>query len=274
MMDLLNIPECCICNINIPLEKIYEGCSEKHVQSVLWYASLKPNFIKASAVINESVRYEEIQVIKIVLTAPDSLYDVARKLYKSIKYPCLIIFNYKNKYMLGACKFDAGKINYTENILRRLSFSHWVYPDLLSSGAKRMIDTINALFESQYDLLSLYTYIMHAIENYALAGTTRTHVDRILKDMLGSISAKKRDEIMKYCTPYQKHFVTDLSIATKYDKNKRTSNYVYSYDYEDIWYCLMQYESTCKIINARRYRDIEDLLFSIDTKLDEYENRW
>ena len=274
MLNLLSIPEFCICNIHIPLEKVFPESPPKNVQSILWYASLKPDFIKALAVKNEVNRYEEIQVISVVLTDMDSIYDITRRICKGIKYPCLLIFNYRDKYMCGVCHFNAGKISYSENILKNIRLSHWIHPDLLSVGAKKMIDTINRSLEAKSNLLEIYTDIVHAVENFALSGTTKAHVDMLLKDMLGNVSAKKRDEIMKYCTPYQKHFATDISIAAKYDKNRRTANYVYSYDYEDIWYCLMQYEPTRKAIVARRYRDIEELVFTIDTKLEEYANRW
>ena len=274
MLKLLSVPENCICNISIPLEKVVSGSLTEDIQSILWYASLKPELIKVSAVKDDSKRYEEIQIIKVALNSADTIYDIAHRIYKSIKYPCVLIFNYNNKYMCGACQFTAGKIDYSKNILGSIRFSHWLYPESLSLGAQKMIDAINLSLNLKSDLFDIYIGITNSIENFALSGITKAHVDRLLKDMLGSVSAKKRDEIMKYCTPYQKHFVTDSSIAAKYDKSRRTSNYVYSYDHEDIWYCLMQYEPTRKVIINRRYRDIEDLIYTIDTKLEEYTNWW
>ena len=79
---------------------------------------------------------------------------------------------------------------------------------------------------------------------------------------------------MQYATPYKKHHLTERTVAAKYDKSKRTKSFTYSYDYEDIWYCFQKYEPSNKAIEGRRYRDIEDLVFSIDEKINNDGKRW
>ena len=56
----------------------------------------------------------------------------------------------------------------------------------------------------------------------------------------------------------------------KYDSNLRTSTYSCVYDEEDVWYCLMMYEDTRKIIQNGRYRNLEDVIYRMDCqKLDD-----
>lgn len=277
MLFLLNIPEQCKCKIDIPLSKIFADNDSEismSVQSVQWRASLKPCLLDVKSVKSETIRYEEIQILYIELNNTEYLYDIAHTICKFIKCPCLLIMHYEYKFLFGCCQFNAGKINYDNNILRAINFSHWIYPDLLSDGAKKLLDKINQAINTKSDLYDIYTQISHSIENFRLSGITRAHIDRLLCDMMGGVSSKRRDEIMKYCSPYKKFSPTDKSLATKYNKSKRTSNYTYSYDREDVWYCLLNYEPTKKIIVGRRYRDIDDLIYSIDTKLEEYVDRW
>lgn len=277
MLRLLKIPEQCKCNIYIPIEKMFYNIDSDismSVQSIHWVASLKPTLLDVQAVKTEAIRYEEIQILYVELNNTDNLFDIAHAMCKSIKYPCLLIMHYQYKFLFGCCQFYAGKINYGNNILRTIDFSHWIYPDLLSGGAEKLLDILNQAINEKGDLSCIYTKISHAIKNFKLSGITKAHIDRILRDMLGSVSSKRRDEIMAYCSPYKKHSPTDASLATKYNKSKRTSNYTYSYDREDVWYCLLNYEPTKRIVVGRRYRDIDDLIYTIDTKLVENTYRW
>ncbi len=277
MLTLLNVLDESKRNMSIPLEKLFEKAPEvvcKSVETVIWYASLKPDSLGADAVKNETVRYEEIQIIIVKLTYTDCIYDVARVIYKSIKYPCLLVFRYQNKFSCSVCQFRAGTIDYNNNILHNILFSHWVYPDLLTPKAELMLEKINSALGEKSNLLSIYTGIVHAIENFKISGISKAHVDRLLRDMLGRTLPKSLDKIMKYCTPYKIFFASEPSIAARYDKSKRRSDFRYSYDYEDIWYCFMQYEPTKKVIVGRRYRDIEELVYKIDSKLEDSDNRW
>ncbi len=277
MLHLLSIPEKCKCEIKIPQEKYFPDGNSAialSIESIQWRASLKPVLLGVQAVKNESVRYEEIQIICIELNNTDYLYDIVHVIFKKVKYPCVLILRYQIKYMFSSCQFHAGKIEYDNNILHAITFSHWIYPELLSDGAEKFLETINQAISTQGDLFEIYTEISHAIENFKVSGVTRNHIDRLLRDMLGSVSAKRRDDIMKYCSPYKKFSPTAPTLAARYDKTKRTSSYTYSYDREDVWYCLQNYEPTKKVIAGRRYRNIDDLIYSIDTKLEEYAGRW
>lgn len=268
MLTLFNIPEQCALKINVPLSKFMSPDSDigQSVESIQWCASVKPEFTGITAVNSDIIRYDELQIFLINLVNTDFLFEVARKIYKKVKYPCLLILKYQDKFLVSTCQFDAGKVDRDNNLLHAVNFSHWIHADLLSPGASRMICEINESLNEKSDLYHIYLKMTYAIQNFRLGGTTKAHVDRLLYDIRGRTSATKRDAIMKYCTPYKKHAPLDASRATKYDKAKRTADYTYSYDYEDIWYCLMCCKETQEVIKKRKYRDIEDLVYSIDSK--------
>lgn len=280
MLTLLNIPTQCIranYDRDIPVSNFFKKDSialAGYVHSVKWYASMKPGLINARPVKTKEVAYEEIQVFQVEISDSKQMFYIANALYKHIKYPCILIIKYEKKYCVGVCPFTIGKVDFDKNILKAEVFSHWIYPDLLSPSATKFISAINQSIEADDNLRSIYTRIYHAVQMFRLKGTTKTHVNKLLCDLLGksNCSESKRNEILKYCTPYKKHMPTSDSLAAKYDSSKRTSNYVYSYDYEDIWYCLMKYEQTRTIIEKRKYRDIDDLIFTIDSKI--YDSMW
>lgn len=89
------------------------------------------------------IRYDELQIFLINLVNTDFLFEVARKIYKKVKYPCLLILKYQDKFLVSTCQFDAGKVDRDNNLLHAVNFSHWIHADLLSPGASRMICEIN-----------------------------------------------------------------------------------------------------------------------------------
>lgn len=268
MLSFFNIPKQCALNLNIPLEKFFVGAPSirSSVIAVHWRASIKPMLTGTAAVNRGNIRYEEIQILSVELKDSDNLFAILHGIYKQIKYPCLVDVQYKDKFLISTCQFRAGKVDRDDNIIYCINCSHWIHPDLLSSGAVQMIDEINRALAQQGDLRSIYTEMVHAVQRFRLNGTTKAHIDRLLFDMIGKTSPTKRDEIMKYCTPYRKHAPINSSRAAKYDKAKRRSTFSYAYDYEDIWYCLLKFEQTKKVVLGRRYRDIQELVFQIDTK--------
>ena len=195
----------------------------------------------------------------------DYLYGIAHQIFKKVKYPCLLVMCYQNKFLCSCCRIAAGKIDYDNNILGRICFSHWIHPDLLTDKSQNMLSEINQALNLKSNLYDIYIKMAHAIESFKLSGISRAHVDRLLQDMLGKTPASKRDEIMQYCTPYKKFVPRNGTQAAKFEKEK--NHYEFRYDSEDIWYCLLKNEKTRKVISGRRYRDIEDLIISIDTKL-------
>ena len=276
MLELFNIPKQCILNKNIPLERFFDA--DQHsgaaVASIQWCASLKPVLTGTEAVNENKFRYEEIEVICVELKDKNHLFDVVNGICKKIKYPCLLDIKYGDKFLIDTCQFEAGKLDRNSNVHRYTYCSHWIHPDLLSPGAVQTIDVINKALNMQGNLYEIYTQMVHAVQNFRLGGTTKAHISRLLYDMLGKTSPKKQEEIMKYCTPFKKYAYANNSKASRYNRNARLNMYTYSYDYEDIWYCLLKYEPTKRVVLGRDYRDIQELVSRIDSKLSESYDWW
>ena len=268
MLSFFNIPKQCVLNLNIPLEKFFgeDPSIRKAVISVHWRASIKPMLTGTAAVNSGNIRYEEIQILSVELKDSDNLFAILHGIYKQIKYPCLVDVQYKDKFLISTCQFRAGKIDRDNNIIYCINCSHWIHPDLLSAGALQMIDEINKAFDLQGDLQSIYTVMIQAVQRFKLSCTTKSHINSLLFDMIGKTLPEKFDDIMKFCTPYKKYAPINKSRAAKFDKTKRVPLAVCLYDYEEIWYCFLKNEQTLKVVQGRRYRDIQDLIVHIDTK--------
>lgn len=236
------------------------------IESIVWEGNIKPAIAGIDATVIGNLRYEELQFLQVKLKGREDLYSIGKCIYSKIKYPCVIEFLLNDSVIIGVCKFTAGKIDISLNTEKRLFFSHILRKDLLSAKAQEMIDNINHAITSCSNIGDMYNSICSSVSNYQLSGTTKAHVYRLITDMLGKTLPKERNSIMQYCEPY-KYYAPIFD--NRYNK-KKNSNYILVHDYEEIWFCFMKHPATKKVIESRRYRDIEELILSIDIK--EYEN--
>lgn len=269
MLDLLEIPKECKCDYIVKRERFHfddDVALSSAVSDIHWVASIKPQLIDVQPVASKSERFEEIQVLTLKVESADRLYDICRPILKAIKYPCLLLMKYKTKYAACASTFAAGKANYSNNAINAVFFSHWIYPDALSTGAIRFLGVLNEALKMRTDIKSIHKAIRDAVQSFALHGTSRAHVQRLIKDLSGGAKIGGFDLVMQYCTPYEYHQPKTNSAKSRYDRDDRYANYTLIHDYEDVWYCFMRNDYLRSVIENRRYRDIEDLVYSIDSK--------
>ena len=260
-MELLRIPAECRINKAIPATRFPEIADA--ADCILWKGNIKSSVTSVKSTITEKLRYEELQFFQVRLHSRNKLYDVGKRIYSNIKYPCVIEFLIGDAVIIGVCQFNAGALDFSENVNKRMFFSHILHENFLSDKAKTMIDEINNAIVTNRTIGEMYNAICNSVSNYRLSGTTKAHVERLITDMLGTISAAQKQLICKYCEPYKYHSVS--SGGNRYTGKKSTS-YTLIHDYEELWYCFMMYPATREVIENRKYRDIEDLIYSIDSK--------
>ena len=269
LLKLLRIPNECKCDYIVDRERFYskdDVALSCVVSEIRWIASIKPQLIDVQSVTSDSERFEEIQILTLKIESADRLYDICRPILKAVKYPCLLLVQYRTKFTACVSTFAAGKGDFSSNIINAILFTHWIYPDALSTGAERFLGALNEALKMRTDLKSIHEAIRDAVQSFALHGTSRAHVQRLIKDLSGSKKIDSYDSIMQYCTPYKYHHPKTNSVKSRYDRDDRYSNYTLVHDYEDVWYCFMRNDYLRSVIEHRRYRDIEDLIYSIDSK--------
>lgn len=264
-MKLLKVPKECALNKEIPVEKFVQNENQKAtelIESIIWSGAIKPEISNVEKTVTEKIRYEEIQLFQIRIRNKNNIYEIGKCIFSCIKYPCVIEFLTQEAVIIGVCRFNAGKIDYGKNVNMHMHFSHVFRKDILSEKAQRTIQTINDTLVTQNSIGEMYDRICNAITDYPLSGTSQSHVRRLVKDLLGNETRSIWKIIHQYCEPYEYH---TMVYGDKFN-GKKSNIYSLIYDYEEIWYCFMKCSETKKVIEYRRYRDIEDLIYSIDSK--------
>ncbi|NCA67368.1 MAG: DUF4391 family protein [Clostridia bacterium] len=263
IVNFINIPKNCMLQQAIPIKLINDTDEFSNIVECLSIiGSLKPSTCGIIPIVNDSLRYEEIQVILMRLNRTEDLYITIRPVFKKIKYLCILMLEYKGKFRIAVCDYMAGKIDYDENILESILITSWIYPDCLSKNAKECIDAISNALNNEKHIRSLYTQIWSAVGKFRASGIPRAKVHRLIEDMLGSGSAKKN--ILRYCDPY-KLYIPKSKYGNRFTIQK-SQEYCLIHDYEDIWYCFMKDEQLKKVIANRGYTDIHDLVYRINSQ--------
>lgn len=139
----------------------------------------------------------------------------------------------------------------------------------MSVSANKTLEKINHALCIETNLYDIYTQIVHEIENFSLShkGISKDTIDFILTDLIGNCSNEIKEKIFIDCTLHKKTISSyDGGIYDGAIIYGRLKEQVYYYDSEDVWYCLKNYDATNKVIIGRRYRDIEDIFYSVENK--------
>ncbi|MCD7771666.1 MAG: DUF4391 domain-containing protein [Oscillospiraceae bacterium] len=276
MLDLIQIPD--KYKLHMKQERYDElknrifadGEIGSYVEQLAWIASIKPCLGDTIPVHSGNARYEELQVFHVVINNYQELYAIFDALYKAIRYQCLLIIQYKDRYIISACRFSPGKVNYDANVNRAKVFSHWIFPDNLSTGASKLIERINNAIANEGDLQIMYNSIFDAVRDFSIGGVSRPHVVRLVTHMIGG--KKVEDSFWEKCTPYKLHYLDGNGKAAQY--KQRTKQFKYVFDTEDLWHAFLSDEKIKATINARRYRDIDELIQTIDERYDRLGGEW
>ena len=262
-MELIEINQEFSFDKEIPLLNVFGDKAEEYssVLSVNWQGSLIPGRANVTPVVTENKRYEEIQLIQIRIVDRSSIFSIAKTAFRTIAYPCVVEFVNNDAVIIGVSNFECGAKDKDRNVNVRLVLSHWIRKDFMSVEAQSMIQKINEAIKEGGSIDVVLMNIRHAIINYKLSGTSKSHVERIIEYLVGSNSADIEKKIANICVPY-KYYPPNFS-KNRY-KKKTGKGYRLIHDYEELWYCFMTCETTHRAIEKQRYSNIEELIARAD----------
>ncbi len=227
------------------------------VTQIDWIASFNPVLGAVLPTRTETKRYDEMQVFHLTISDPQMLYLVCAPIYKTIPYPCLLLIQYKDRWVVSICPFRAGKLDYNANTKRSPIISHWIFPQSLTSGAEEVIHKINYALVKKGDLAGIYQELINSISGYEIRGITRKRADELVQAILGPSASI--NNFWNLLTPYKKYYSSN-----KWKRAKSGGMFHYSIDLEDLWHAFMSDPKMSMIIEKRRYRNMDELIYYVN----------
>lgn len=273
MIDLTN--NSASINKTVPLDKLFddETIDLYGISAVSWLMTIKPGIRNVQKHVEGRKRYEEIEVLSIELQElPESGFHLRllKQVHSKISYPCVLFFQYKDKYKISAWNFEDSVSGASRNILRGGYISSWIKEPIYSKKLNNSIEGIqNLLLQGEGDIEELYNqicqYIVACSPQYV---GSRTHLQRIVYAMTG----EKNDPVIKTIDSTKRYTVKNS--PGRYQRREYYDSYKYVYEYEEIWHGLMSDERIKSIIEKRRYSDVEDMIMRIDMQYEEQREKW
>ena len=259
----------------IPIDKMLDADTAKQysVSKIVWKMSLKPGIRDVATYNDGHIRVEEIEVFEVEIQAlsDEGRYlQLLKNIHSKVMYPCVVLLKYKNKYKIIAWKTIDSVASVNKELLKTPFVSSWIYePPASEKTAKCSKAVEDILCNGTGDLKNLYDQICSAISfcQPEYIGS-RAHLIRLIVDLGGA----EDDPILSRIDYIKQHDI--LNPQEKYKKNRYSQSFKYSYEYEDIWYALMNDDRLKQAIINRRYEDMNELVFKIDMKYWENETTW
>lgn len=251
----------------IPKEKVFdsETIEQFQVSDITWLMSIKPGIRNVTPYFKDRTRMEEIEVLSLRINAPPETrgyLSLLSQLHSKIMYPCVVFLQYGEKYKIAAWK-AIDSVNFSNReILKSAYVSAWIHDPPSSAKTDSCMKAVERLLlNGEGDIKELYDQVCNVILSCpAQFIGSKKHMLTILYDLCG----KKNSSFIEKIGGTRRYSVKNR--LDKYKKKEYDSSFVYVYEYEDIWYALMNDDYFRKLIEKRRYSSVEEMVFRIDEK--------
>ena len=263
-------------NYSIPVEKIYSEpvWQDGQEPQIRWDYKLSPKTATVKQDQGDKTSFEEIHFFTLRIHDNEDAGDLYRyvlPMFRAVKYAVVLTLQYRNKQKVVCCTYRQGTRNSDKNILVGLRMTAWIYPTAPSTRSEEFYAKVNGLLKEDRQISDLYKEICIAVDLFRAEYMNKSRTIRLMKDLIGrnltvAFTGKPTDPF-RFCTTF--HYYPPISRSGKY-VTKRSSIYHTEFDYEDLWYCFQQDERFREAIEKRRYKDMEDLVYRIESAYEDF----
>jgi nitroreductase len=116
----------------------------KHIDKVIWQASLKPTTINIQPYKDDVREYGEVEVIEVKLYEMAKVMRIAEMVMRSIPYPILLQFTHENQLMIVVGHSRTNLNDSSKNTIEEFLFTEWIHPAELTVFQKQFFTNIHA----------------------------------------------------------------------------------------------------------------------------------
>lgn len=178
--EFLGLPKSCYINARVPkktftdnsefnLRKEEKSILKDEIKSIYFEYSLKPSLLNIPKYEDKNVRYEEIEVFKLIINNENKYSKPCELLQKYIQYPMLIIVEHDNFIRINTAIKKINKVDNSKLIVDEMIYTDWIDKDNLTHKEISFFESMSISNFNTNDLLSVYEGYLNSIRSFIAA---------------------------------------------------------------------------------------------------------
>ena len=201
ILDEFGLPEKAKVNKIIPKKTIYENSELKKseqelikdsIEKIIWEYSLKESNINIEKYADNGYEYIEVEFFTVIMRTEKNYREIGEILQKTIPYPMVIIFEFKEKIALNCAMKRVNKQDNTKMIIEENIISEDINVNKISENFYKLLEEINIKKLSFKNFYEFYKGIYDKIVLYNLSCVTGKY-----DEMQDSKKAQENIELYK-----------------------------------------------------------------------------
>jgi hypothetical protein len=181
ILDEFGLSEKAKVNKIIPKKTIYENSELKKseqelikdsVEKIIWEYSLKESNINIEKYVDNGYEYIEVEFFTVIMRTEKNYREIGEILQKTIPYPMVIIFEFKEKIALNCAMKRVNKQDNTKMIIEEKIISEDINVNKISENFYKLLEEINIKKLSFKNFYEFYKGIYDKIVLYNLSCVT------------------------------------------------------------------------------------------------------
>jgi hypothetical protein len=142
----------------------------KHIDKVIWHASLKPNTINIRPYQDEAREYGEVEIIEVRLNEASQVRRIAEIVMRTIPYPILLQLTLEEKLMIVAGHSRINLSDSSKNTIEEFLFTDWINPGALTEFQIQFFENIHS---SKLSFLNFYLLYNSFVDQVILLNASK-----------------------------------------------------------------------------------------------------
>ncbi|MCD4751966.1 MAG: DUF4391 domain-containing protein [Anaerolineaceae bacterium] len=153
LLEKIDLPKSCLLGSTI-FKKLFLDAGDlsasdkrllsKHINKVIWQASLKPSNINIQPYQDEVREYGEVEVIEVKLNETSKVRRIAEIVMRTIPYPILLQLTYEGQIMIVAGHSRLNLSDRSKNTIEEFCFTKWMKPTELTEFQQQFFNQIHS----------------------------------------------------------------------------------------------------------------------------------
>lgn len=204
----LRLPKSCYINSRIPkkafidnpefdLKKEEKDTLKEYVESIYLEYNLNQQRINISNYIDEYVKYEEIQIIRLKITEQTKAKKICELIQKYIQYPMVIFIECNELIKINAAIKKINKIEREKLSIEEMIYTDWINLNELTQKEKGFLESLSIDKLKTNNLFTVYNDFINNINSFNISKYKDKFEVKSIEDTLNDVESLEKIKMIE-----------------------------------------------------------------------------